>query len=67
MSQISTADNNIIFILNILCIFTVYTAQILLLLSQSQTPWTVGKRYKSYLFTEGLEKEAYILHIKNME
>ena len=27
----------------------------------------MGKRYKSYLFIEGLEKEAYVLRIKNIE
>jgi len=37
------------------------------LLSQSQTPQTIGKRYKSNLSTEEIEKEAYILYIKNIE
>jgi len=36
-------------------------------LSQSQTPRTVGKRYKSNLSTEKIEKEAYILYIENIE
>ena len=27
----------------------------------------MGKKYRSYLSTEGLKKEAYILRIENME
>ena len=67
MSQMSTVDNNIVSVLNMSRISTAYTAQILLLLSQNQTPWTAGKRYRSYLFIKGLEKEVYILRIKNIE
>ena len=39
----------------------------LLLLSQSQTPQTTGKRHRSYLSIEELEKEAYILYIETIE
>ena len=35
--------------------------------SRSQTPRTAGKRHRSHLSTEELEKEAYTLRVENME
>jgi hypothetical protein len=67
MSQISIVDNNIISVLDTLRVSTVYAAQMLPLLSWGQTPWTVGKRYRSNLSIEEIEKEVYILRVENIE
>jgi len=67
MSQISTADNNIASVSDTSRISTAYTAQMPPPPSQSQTPRTTGKRHRSHLSTEGLEKEVYILCVQNME
>jgi hypothetical protein len=67
MSQMSTADNDIASVSDTSRISTAYTAQMLPPPSRSQTPRTAGKRHRSHLSTEGLEKEAYALRIENME
>jgi hypothetical protein len=67
MSQISTVDNDIASVSDTSRVSTAYAAEMPPPPSRSQTPQTAGKRHRSHLSTEELEKEAYTLRVENME
>jgi hypothetical protein len=67
ISQISIVDNDIALVSDTSRVSTAYAAEMLLPPSRSQIPRSAGKRYRSYLSIEELEKEAYILRIENIE
>jgi len=67
MSQISTVDDDIASVSDTSRVSTAYASQMPPPISRSQTPRTAGKRHRSNLSTEEIEKEAYTLRVQNME
>ena len=63
----SRADNDVASVSDTSRVSTAYAAQMPPPPSRSQTPRTAGKRHRSNLSAEEIEKEAYMLRVENME